>query len=305
MKKILKITSLLVLLVLIALPFIYNKEKHALTAEIRANVDGEFIKLSQGIVHYQQGNSGAEKTVVLVHGFSVPYYIWDPTYDFLIANGFHVVRYDLYGRGYSDRPDVAYDQELFDTQLVELLDALNITKAVDMIGLSMGGAIVAKFVTDHPKKVHKVAFVDPSHEAFYSNKLAVPLVGEYLATVFMLPKAAQGQLADFTDPEKFTDWPEKYRQQMQYHGFRNALLSTLRYFAKPDKLYLYKKVGELNIPTLLIWGEDDKTLPLAKSPRVAKALNTETFVVKKAGHLPHFERSEIVNPKLLNFLNKQ
>ena len=55
-------------------------------------------------------------------------------------------------------------------------------------------------------------------------------------------------------------------------------------------------------PTLLIWGKDDQTLPFAHSPRVAKALNVKTFVVEDAGHISHFERPEIVNPKLLNFL---
>jgi pimeloyl-ACP methyl ester carboxylesterase len=303
-KKIIKITLILLLLVIIALPFIYNTEKQPLTAEIRAKVDGQFIELSAGVVHYQQANVGSDKTIVLVHGFSVPYYIWDPTYDFLTALGYHVLRYDLYGRGYSDRPDVDYDQALFDQQLLELLLALKINKPIDIIGLSMGGAIVAKFVADHPAKVNKVIFIDPSHEAFYSKKLALPILGEYLATVVMLPKAADGQLGDFRNPEKFAQWPRKYREQMQYDGFRNALLSTLRNFAKPDKLYLYQKIGQLKIPSLLIWGADDKTLPIANSPRVAEALKVETFVVDQAGHIPHYERPEIVNPKILEFLNQ-
>lgn len=302
MKKILKITLLLAAVVVIALPFYYNTENQQLTSEVRAKTTGEYVELSQGITHYQQANIDAEETVVLVHGFSVPYYIWDPTYDFLVAQGFRVIRYDLYGRGYSDRPDVDHDQTLFDKQLLDLLEALNITKPVNIVGLSMGGAIVAKFVADHPDQIKKVVFVDPSHESFYSAKLDIPVLGNYLFTVFKLPKAAQGQLGDFYDPKKFTDWPNKYKTQMQYHGFKNALLSTLNHFAKPDKLYLYQAVGKLNIPTLLIWGKEDQTLPIAKSPRVAKALNVETFVVNNSGHLPHYEHPEIVNSKLLKFL---
>lgn len=294
---------MLLLLVIIVLPFIYNTEKQPLTATIRAKIDGEFIELSAGIVHYQQANVGADKIIVLVHGFSVPYYIWDPTYDFLVSQGYHVIRYDLYGRGYSDRPEVDYDQALFDKQLLELLSALKVNKPINIIGLSMGGAIVAKFVADHPKKINKVIFIDPSHESFYSKKLAIPFLGEYLATVVMLPQAANGQLGDFKNPDKFAQWPEKYRQQMQYYGFRNALLSTLRNFAKPDKLYLYQKVGQLNIPSLLIWGADDKTLPISKSTRVAKALKVKTFVVAEAGHIPHYERPEIVNSKISEFIN--
>ncbi len=304
MKKILLKILLLLLIIVVALPFYYNTEKEELTKEIRKNVSGDFISLSQGVTHYQQANVGANRTVVLVHGFSVPYYIWDPTFEFLANQGFHVVRYDLLGRGYSDRPDVDYTQELFDRQLLDLIAALKINKKFDIVGLSMGGAIVAKFVADHPEKINKVAFVDPSHEGYSSKLLSFPLLGEYYATVFMLPKAADSQLGDFRDPEKFTSWPDKYRQQMQYKGFRNALLSTLRHFMKPDKIKDYEKIGQLGIPAMLIWGRQDQTLPFANSPRVAKALKVETFVVEDSGHIPHFEHPEIVNPELLRFLNQ-
>ncbi|HHL31788.1 MAG TPA: alpha/beta hydrolase, partial [Oceanospirillales bacterium] len=219
MKKAIKAILLLLLLFLIALPIVCNTEHQELSAEVRTQTSGDYIQLSLGTVHYQQANIGAGKTVVLVHGFSVPYYIWDPTYDFLVAQGYHVLRYDLYGRGYSDRPDVDYTQALFDQQLVELLAALKINQPIDIIGLSMGGAVVAKFVADHPEKVRKIVFIDPSHEAFYSWALSTPLLGEYIATVHMLPKAANSQLGDFSNPEKYASWPDKYRQQMQYHGF--------------------------------------------------------------------------------------
>jgi len=50
------------------------------------------------------GRSARGPAVALVHGFSVPYYVWDPTAPELARAGFRVLRYDLYGRGYSDRP---------------------------------------------------------------------------------------------------------------------------------------------------------------------------------------------------------
>ncbi len=302
MKKIIYAIVLLILIGLITAPIYYNLETQQLTVEVRKTTDGSYIELSQGITHYQQANKGADKTVVLVHGFSVPYYIWQPTYAFLAEQGFHVIRYDLLGRGYSDRPDLIYDQALFDKQLMDLLAGLAIDKPVDIIGLSMGGAIVAKFAADHPEKVNKVIFVDPSHRPFYSDKLGIPIIGEFIATVFMMPKAAEGQTSDFYKPEDFPEWTVKYQDQMQYKGFRNAILSTLRNFAKPDKLCLYEKIGNSGMESLLIWGRQDKTLPLTDSVRVAKALKTETFIVEESGHLPHYEHPEIVNPKILSFL---
>ena len=75
------------------------------------------MQLSQGYVHYELGGPVGGEKVVLVHGLSVPYYIWDPTFDALTEAGFRVLRYDLYGRGFSDRPKLRYDADLFDEQL--------------------------------------------------------------------------------------------------------------------------------------------------------------------------------------------
>ena len=97
---------LLILFVLIAATAIYywikfsanNIEKHTMNDEARKNVSGQFIKLTDGITHYEAGGADSGKVVILVHGFSVPYYIWDATYDSLVRNGFYVVRYGEFGR---------------------------------------------------------------------------------------------------------------------------------------------------------------------------------------------------------------
>ncbi len=94
---------------------------------------GDFVQLSQGYVHYQLEGPETGETVVLVHGFSAPMFIWERTVPALTKAGFRVLSYDLYGRGYSDRPDVAYDKDLFDTQLLELLDALDIRESEVLI----------------------------------------------------------------------------------------------------------------------------------------------------------------------------
>lgn len=304
MKKVLLIVVALITLIIVITPVFYTAEDKILNSETRKSLSGDFIELSQGVTHYQQANEQSNSVVLLVHGFSVPNYIWEPTYEFLKRQGYRVIRFDLYGRGYSDRPDVDYDQALFDRQILDLLAVLEIKQAINIIGLSMGGAIAAKFAVDHPEKVNKIIFIDPSHRAFYKRKLDIPFVGNFIAAVFMIPKAAQSQLGDFYYPQNFPHWVEKYKIQMQYKGFRRAIVSTLVHFAKPDKLPWYQKLGLSNKKTLLIWGKEDKTLPLSDSQRVADALKTTTFVVEKSGHLPHLEHPQIVNAKILSFLRE-
>ena len=117
--------------------FPYLDETKELNDSTRKSASGSFVALSDGVTHYELGGPRDGHSVVLVHGFSVPYFIFDSTFEFLVNAGFRVLRYDLIGRGFSDRPNVDYDIHLFVRQLKDLLDALEL-KQIDLVGLSMG-----------------------------------------------------------------------------------------------------------------------------------------------------------------------
>ena len=129
------------LVVLTGLYVFRNQEREELTNVVRKSVRGSFIKLQDGFVHYDIAGPVDGPVVVLVHGFSTWSFMWDATFHALVDSGFRVLRYDLYGRGYSDRPDVVYNKDLFDRQLFGLLAVLDIHDRVDLVGNSMGGLI--------------------------------------------------------------------------------------------------------------------------------------------------------------------
>jgi hypothetical protein len=105
--------------------FPYINETKELNDETRKEAaSSAFVRLSDGICHYELGcpsshlphsgdGPGVRTSVILIHGFSVPYFIWDPTFEFLTQSGFRVLRYDLFGRGFSDRPRVNYSIHMF------------------------------------------------------------------------------------------------------------------------------------------------------------------------------------------------
>src|SRR5512147_2320234 len=97
--------------------FSFRSETKELNDTTRRLTGGSFVPLADGITHYELGNITRDTTVVLVHGFSVPYFIFDPTFHFLTQNGFRVLRYDLFGRGFSDRPIANYNIDFFVKQL--------------------------------------------------------------------------------------------------------------------------------------------------------------------------------------------
>ena len=292
------------------MPFPYIHEKKSIDDALRESMEGDFVLLPGGYTHYEMSNPNAVETVVLVHGFSVPMFIWQPTFDFLTEQGYRVLRYDLFGRGYSDRPKAAYDLDFFATQLHDLLDALEITTPINLFGLSMGGPIAATFTAKYPERVKKLALFAPAGGAEIPRSLTTrlmdtPLLGELLMGIWGRKTLVDAIAEDFYDPELLAHFTKLYAPQLDYAGFGRAILETLRSDALRDSCATYRKVGTLTIPKLLVWGRDDQTVPYAQSSQVVASLPNVRFeTIEKSGHIPHYEDAEQVNPIIFDFLKK-
>ncbi len=289
--------------------FHFRGESQVLDKETRFSAPGQFVDLPDGVVHYEVAGPSDAQTVVLVHGFSVPYYIWDPTFKALVEAGFRVLRYDLYGRGYSDRPDTVYDHELFDRQLLNLLSTLGIDQPVDVLGLSMGGAIAVVFTDQHPDLVRKLCLIDPAglpfKRPFAAKLLEAPMLGEWIMSLFGDRILVAGLKDDFYESKRFPEYMEQYRMQMQYAGFKRALLSTIRSGLLAGATEAYAGVGRQDRPVMLIWGRNDQIVPFELSGKVRELIpRVEFHAIDEAGHIPHYEQSELVNALLLEFLAK-
>lgn len=287
----------------------YPGENLDLTEAVRLAASGSFIRLSDGFTHYELAGPPGGQAVALVHGFSVPYYIWDPTFPALAQAGLRVLRYDLYGRGYSDRPRAAYGPELFIRQLLELLDGLGLTAPADVVGLSMGGPIAAAFADRHPGRVRRLGLIDPAGMPLrlpLSARLArLPLVGELALRLVPSQRLVDGLADDLFSPGSYPEYRAKYREQMPYRGFRRALLSTSRSPILEGMAQAYRRVGWQDRRVLLIWGEKDSVLPLAYSARLRAVVpQAEYHPILGAGHIPHYERPEVVNPLLVEFFQR-
>jgi len=296
---------LLLALVLIGFYGLYvlkNAETKTISENDRKNAGGSFVKLTDGITHYEAAGPDTAKTIVLIHGFSVPYYIWDGTFDSLVHRGFRVIRYDEFGRGLSDKQNAIYSPLFYRKQLVELLEVLKVKTPFHIAGLSFGGAIVSDFVTHYPQLIDKIIFIDPVYR--FPNQGTPEAVMNYTMAIKAYAMA-DDQLTNFKHPELFPNWASKYKPQMKFKGFRHALISTIKNYPRQTIIANYTQLDSFHKKVLLIWGKDDKIVTFDYSDSLRQKLNVDLLAVEDAGHLPHLEKPTIVNQKIISFLKTQ
>lgn len=261
---------------------------------------GSFTKLSEGYTYYEFENQDADTLLVMVHGFSVPSYIWDSTYYAALSRGYGALRYDAYGRGYSDNPDVVYDVALYSNQLRELLDALSVNKKINLLGLSFGGRTISAFAFQYPDRIQNLIYVDPAGFETITGDAEYPvMVSEKEIKDFKQSESyatmANGQMGDFYDATPFDGWDKRYEEMMKFKGFVRALLSTRMNSASLENEQ--KRISASGIPVFALWGEHDTVVKLneVRANLMERIPKVELFVLPNAGHLPHMEQTAEFN----------
>lgn len=285
-----------------------DAKKEDLKAETRQELPGSFVELSAGVTHYELRGDTAGEQVVLIHGNAAPYVTWDNTIEDLCAAGFRVLRYDLFGHGFSDRPRLrTYDRRFYNTQLADLLSTLEIPYPVLVVGSSQGGSIGACFAAENPGKVKKLALLAPFFDDFEGSRsiaavlLKTPLIGELL-----LQLAGDEKLIDLSgilSADTRSVLEPEVAKQFRFGGKRRAMLANWRGDALQDATSCYQSLREQAIPTFLTWGTLDKKLPGDSMRRLRDLfLEIEYHEFEGAGHLAHYEFPDRINPPLIRFL---
>jgi pimeloyl-ACP methyl ester carboxylesterase len=309
------ILLLLIIGVFAALPFFTpSVETLAMDGAARAGTDGEYIALSDGIVHYEASGPEGAPSVVFIHGITIPCVVWDSNFPTVADAGYRAVRYDLYGRGYSDRlRGIRYDTDLFDRQLLELVGKLKVKTPLTLVGFSLGGEISVIFAERHPELVKGLILVDPggfpipmtAGEKLLLNLERLPGVGEYLIRLFGEKMSnPDNQGSDLYDQALLPGYVRRLKGDERYKGTLYAWLSTIRHFPR-ELESSYRAVGDSRKPVLLVWGKEDRVLPFATSEKVRAAIpQAELLAVEQAGHASHYEKSAVVNAAILSFLRR-
>ena len=257
-------------------------------------------------------DTGRGTPVVFIHGFGASLYSWRHTLAPVVGAGYRVIAFDNRGFGFSDKPAPQeggaplYTNAAYARLVVALLDSLDLSSAV-LVGHSMGGAIAAEVALRYPSRVRGLVLIDAAGFGVrWPPALKVgrwPGAGRLAATFRGRWITEQVLRSTYADPSKVTDEDvDQYYGPVAEPGYDRALRGVLRQFRFDT---LVGRLGALAAPTLVVWGAEDRWIPLRDGSRLATELPRGGFViVPRTGHAAAEESPDEVNALLIPFLKE-
>lgn len=272
---------------------------------------GAYANLPLGRVRYWLIGPEDGRRIVLIHGLSIPAIVWKDIAPVLASRGYRVLLYDLYGRGYSDAPQVTYDTTLYTTQLALLMQHVKWDNAF-IVGLSMGGGVATAFSAHFPHLVNgKVALIasagiiesgDISRTAKF---MSTPLV----QTVSALPPFQHymrllANTSKLSEPCETNPIQEIVRLQTAHLPHYNAAVaSSLRDGPIRGLHFAFQSLARSSNQVLLIHGTADKTVPYKYASKMRTLVPQANLVtISDGGHDITTTHASEVNDLLSHFL---
>ena len=254
------------------------------------NVDGYTIR-------YLDYGPPDGKTLILLHGIGASAERWSRVIPAL-SKYFHVIIPDIVGFGYSDKPAVEYTMDFFIDFCKALLDNLRISES-NIIGSSFGGHVATEFAIRFNRMVEKLVLVSPAG----MMKTSTPTLDRYIMAalypVYEHVYEAFREMAyesDAVNEEIVMDFVNRMRLTNAKYAFMSTVLG-IRYAPK-----LNGRLSNIIAPTLLVWGEQDRMIPLQYAREYDEIPKRELVVIRNCGHTPYVEKPMMFNKIVLKFL---
>ena len=254
-------------------------------------------------MHYLDVGNPDGLPIVLLHGMTLDHSMWKPQIELLKQN-YRVITYDIRGHGKTDIGDGQFTFKMFADDLKELLDYLNISNAV-LCGFSMGGAIAIRTFEMYPERAHALILCDTradadSNETKYWRENSIESI-------------KQNGLQPFTEEFiKKIFAPESFKLCYDYVKLiQNTTLSSSSLgicgvlLAQAGRTDMTHVLPEINVPTLIMVGENDNLTPITSSNIMyEKIKDSQLKIISNAGHVSNLENTDEFNKCMLEFLEK-
>jgi pimeloyl-ACP methyl ester carboxylesterase len=255
--------------------------------------------------------AGRGDPVILIHGLGATKASFLPTVGAL-ARSHRAIAIDLPGFGDSVKPiGAAYDAAFFADAIAALLDAMEFERA-HLVGNSMGGRVAIEAGLRHPDRVGRLALLAPSLAWLRSRPWAplLRIVPTELGLIQPAPRAVVERIVRRVVPAGQDQWTAAGVDE-----FLRAYLTPrgrAAFYAAARNIYLeephgpdgfWTRLGDLQAPSLFVWGRRDTLVPIGFARHVHDALPGAQHLELDCGHVPQLERPRETHAAMLRFLD--
>lgn len=260
------------------------------------------IAVNNLTVSYSDEGQADTPAIILIHGFPFNKSMWNKQVTAL-KNNYRVIAYDVRGHGNSDAGTNEFSIELFVRDLIFLMDALKIEKAM-ICGLSMGGYIALNAIEKYPNRFTALILCDTncvadSPETKEKRRMAIENIAKYGVEQY-----ANESIKNLFAPETFITSKEKISmiKEMILKTSVKSLSSTL--LALAGRKETCSKLAEIAVPSLIMVGKEDKITPPSAASFMHKNIQGSILhIIEHAAHLSNIENTYEFNEYLLKFVS--
>jgi pimeloyl-ACP methyl ester carboxylesterase len=303
------VRGLLALLGVLVIAFLLLRTSDTDAAAMRAKYGGppsQFVDIGDGVtVHLRDEGPKTAPAIILLHGSNADLHTWEPWVTALKSQ-YRVIRFDQVGHGLTG-PDPAEDYSTanYVADIGAVADKLGLESFI-IGGNSMGGKHALAYTIAHPERVTGLVLVDGSGGPMLKSgkkddekssgnigfKIA-RMPGINLLAEQITPRSLIAQSLEQTVSVKSVANDAnvtRYWELLRYPGNRRA---TLKRFSQPYDALTEAEIAAVTTPTLILWGEEDRLIPVEAGRWLDKVMPASTLVVyPRIGHLPQEEAPE-------------
>lgn len=301
--------GLLALVAVLGIAFLVLRTPDTDAAEMRAKYGAppsQFVEIGEGVtVHLRDEGPRDAPVIVLLHGSNADLHTWEPWVQ-VLKGSYRVIRFDQVGHGLTGPdPKEDYSRDNYVADILEVADRLGLERFI-LGGNSMGGKHALVFAVAHPERLAGLVLVDGSggpmlrldqgKEEKTSGNIGFRIArmpGVNLLAEQITPRSLIAQSLEQSVSNKAIITPamiDRYWELLRYPGNRRA---TLKRFSEPYDPLTEAEIAAIATPTLILWGEEDRLIPVEAGAWLDRTLPDSTLVVYPGiGHLPHEEAAE-------------
>jgi pimeloyl-ACP methyl ester carboxylesterase len=260
-----------------------------------AGIESHYVTVGPYRVHYFVGGKG--KPLLLIHGLGSRSEDWTPEMPDYVNNGFRVYAIDLLGCGRTDHPNIAYTIQQQTDLIHGFLDAVHVQQ-IDVIGWSMGGWVAFEFALEHPSSVRRLVAMDSAGLSFHTD---LPPETFEPRTI---PELKRFEALLTPHPVWLPGFLQRHLLSAMQRNFPVVHRTVESMLAGKD--LLDGRLGQIHMPVLLIWGEQDALVPTSVALRMHQAIpQSRLELYQGCGHIGPATCAGRIVPRVIDFLQTE